>query len=53
MTVIEKLERIDKIEQLAKEKHGDYYLAALWGSAQCFLEEKDFVVMERVFGKEV
>ena len=53
MTVIEKLERIAKIEQLAKDRYGDDFAHALWGSAQCFLAEENFVIMERVFAKEV
>ena len=53
MTVIEKLERIAKIEQLAKDKYGDDFAHALWGSAQCFLVEENFVIMERVFAKEI
>lgn len=51
MTDIEKLKRIAKIEQLAKDKYGNDFIVALWGSAQCFLDEDDFVIMERVFGK--
>ena len=49
MTVIEKMERIAKIEKLAKDKYGDNYIYALWGSAQSFLtEEKQLEIMERV-----
>jgi len=46
----EKYEFIAKVEQLAKDKHGENYLAALWGSAQCFLTEENLKVMENVFG---
>ena len=54
MTVIEKMERIAKIEQLAKDKYGDNYIYALWGSAQSFLtDEKQLEIMERVFGEGI
>jgi len=52
LTVIEKIEKLANVEKLAKDKHGDHFLAALWGSAQCFLTEEDIKVMENVFGKE-
>jgi hypothetical protein len=52
MTVIEKMERIAEIEQLAKDKYGDNYIYGLWGSAQSFLTEENLNVMENVFGKE-
>ena len=52
MTVIEKMERIAKIEKLAKDKYGDNYVYALWGSAQSFLtDEKQLEIMERVMSK--
>jgi hypothetical protein len=52
MTVIEKMERIAKIEKLAKDKYGDNYIYALWGSAQSFLtDEKQLEIMERVMSK--
>ena len=47
------LERINEIEKLAKEKYGQYYLAALWGSAQAFLTDENLAVMERVMAKGV
>jgi len=53
MTVVEKMERIAKIEQLAKDKYGDKYIYGLWGSAQSFLTEQNLEIMERVFGKEI
>jgi len=52
MTLIEKIERIADIEKLAKEKYGDNYVYALWGSAQSFLTDKNLTVMENVFGKK-
>ena len=52
MKVIEKMERIADIEKLAKEKYGDNYIYALWGSAQSFLTDDMLYVMENVFGKE-
>lgn len=47
------LELINKVEKLAKEKYGEYYLAALWGSAQTFLTEEDLAIIERVMAKGV
>lgn len=52
MTVIEKMERIANVEKLAKEKYGNDYVYALWGSAQCFLTDENLNVMENVFGKK-
>ena len=53
MTVIEKMERIAKIEQLAKDKYGDNYIYGLWGSAQSFLTEENLDIMEKVFGEGI
>jgi len=50
MTLQEKIEFIAKVEQLAKDRYGNDFAHALWGSAQCFLTEENLVVMERVFG---
>ncbi len=52
MTVIEKMERIANVEKLAKEKYGNDYVYALWGSAQCFLTDENLNVMENVFEKK-
>jgi len=51
MDSVEKWERIAKIEQLAKDKYGNNFAVALWGSAQCFLEEHEMEIMERVMSK--
>jgi hypothetical protein len=34
--------------KLAKEKYGDNYLSALWGSAGALLTEKDFDIIIKV-----
>ena len=48
-----KFEFVNEIEKLAKEKYGEYYLAALWGSAQSFLTEDNLKIMESVMkGKQ-
>ena len=36
---------------LAKEKYGDNYLSALWGSASVLLTEKDLEVVIKVMEK--
>ena len=51
MDSVEKWERLAKIEQLAKDKYGNDYAHALWGSASCFLEEHEMKIMESVMGK--
>ena len=53
MTVSKQMERIANLEQLAKDKFGDNFLWALWGSAQVLLNDGDLETMERVFAREV
>lgn len=45
-------ESINKIEQLAKDRYGNDFAHALWGSAQCFLTDENLKVMENVFGRK-
>ena len=44
-------EKRDLAVSLAKEKYGDDFLAALWGSASVLLSEKDFEIITRVMEK--
>lgn len=46
-------ESINKIEQLAKDRYGNDFAHALWGSAQCFLTDENLKIMEKVFAKQV
>ena len=41
----------DKAIELAKEKYGDNYLSALWGSASVLLTDKDLKVIVSVMSK--
>jgi hypothetical protein len=41
----------DEAIRLAKEKYGDNYLSALWGSAGALLTEKDFQIIINVMEK--
>ena len=41
----------DKAIELAKERYGNDYLSALWGSASVLLTEKDLEVIIRVMEK--
>ena len=44
-------EKRDLAVSLAKEKYGDNYLAALWGSAGVLLTEKDLDTVIKVMEK--
>ena len=39
------------IATLAKEKHGDNYLAWLWGASQVLLNEKDLEIILELLGE--
>jgi hypothetical protein len=39
------------IATLAKEKHGDNYLAWLWGASQVLLNEKDLQMILELLGE--
>jgi hypothetical protein len=41
----------DKAIELAKEKYGENYLSALWGSASVLLTEKDLQIIVNVMEK--
>ena len=41
----------DEAIRLAKEKYGDNYLSALWGSAGALLTEKDLQIIINVMEK--
>jgi len=41
----------DEAIRLAKEKYGDNYLSALWGSAGVLLTEKDLQIIINVMEK--
>ena len=41
----------DKAIELAKERYGNDYLSALWGSASVLLSNKDLEVIVRVMEK--
>ena len=38
-------------EKLAKEKYQEHYMAALWGSASCFLTDEQFKTIAKVMEK--
>lgn len=46
-----KYELRDKAIELAKERYGNDYLSALWGSASVLLTEKDLQIIINVMEK--
>jgi hypothetical protein len=48
---MDKQDKRDLAVKLAKEKYGDNYLSALWGSAGALLTETDLDVMIKVMEK--